>query len=114
MITTLTTAFNTALRLGIDATDFDGRNYGLVLVDDVVAAMVKYPTSYLSSPANVKDAVCAIATMPLGCVTVTDTTTPANNIAFNTHLWASDRHLGPVALTQIGSQALSRAISNPF
>ena len=45
---------------------------------------------------------------------MTDTTTPANNIASNTYLWASDRHLGPVALTQIGAQALSRAINNPF
>ncbi len=114
VITTLTTAFNSALRLGIDATDFDGRNYGLVLVDDVVAAMVRYPSSYLSSPANVKDGSCAIGNMPQGCLIVTDTTTPANSVASNTHLWASDRHLGPVALTQIAAQALSRAINNPF
>jgi len=110
----LSAAFNTALRLGIDATDYDGRNYGLVLADDVVAAIEKFPTSYLVGAANKADAVCALASMPAGCLIVSDTVTPANNIAYNTHLWASDRHLGPVANAQIASQALSRAVNNPF
>lgn len=114
LITNLTTAYNTALRLNIDSTDFDGRNYGLVLVDDTVAAMVKFPTSYLSSPANTTAALCATAGLPQGCLVVVDTTTPANNVASNTHLWSTDRLLGPVAHTQIGSQALSRVTNNPF
>jgi len=114
LISAMTAAFNTALRLGIDSTQFDGRNYGLTLADDVVSVMAKFPTAYLASPANVTDGVCASGSMPQGCVLVTDTTTPANNIISNTHLWASDRFLGPVALAQIGAQALSRAINNPF
>ncbi len=114
LITALTAAFNTALRLGIDSTEFDGRNYGLVLADDVVAAIERFPTSYLSAPSNKTDAVCAIGSMPQGCRIVTDTTTPANNIAATTHLWASDRHLGPAAMNQIAAQALSRAVNNPF
>lgn len=117
LITSLTAAFNTALRLGIDATDFDGRNYGLVLADDVVAAMERFPTSYLTSPANTTTALCTLAAMPTGCVTAIDTDPDANvdnSIKAITHLWASDRHLGAVANLQIANQALSRAINNPF
>jgi lysophospholipase L1-like esterase len=114
LLTALTTAYNTALRLGIDSTDFDGRNYGLVLSDDVVSVMTKFPASYLSSPQNVTASVCDSASMPQGCLIVTGATAPAVNIASNTHLWASDRHLGPVAHAQIGAQALSRVIHNPF
>jgi hypothetical protein len=107
LIDTLTATFNAALRLGIDSTDFDGRNYGLVLVDDVTAAMVRFPTSYLASPANTTEAQCTTASLPQGCV-VSDT------VKNNTYLWASDRFLGPAANAQIGSQALSRAVNNPF
>ena len=120
LMTTLSTEYNAALRLGIDATDFDGRNYGLVLADDVVAAIVRFPGSFLSSPANVTDAACNSAT-PDTCVLTAskDTTTlvdGAKNAETPTsaYLWATDRHLGPVALTQIASQAISRAANNPF
>jgi hypothetical protein len=44
----------------------------------------------------------------------TTTLVPAAQKAANTYLWVSDRHMGPVAHTQIGSQAVSRAINNPF
>ena len=104
--------YNASLRINISPGD--GRLWGLVVADDVVSVMAKFPTAYLASPANVTDGVCASGSMPQGCVLVTDTTTPANNIISNTHLWASDRFLGPVALAQIGAQALSRAINNPF
>ena len=114
LMATWSAEYNAALRLGIDATDFDGRNYGLVLADDVIAAIEKFPTSYLGSPANIKTGACTLASMPQGCVVVTGATAPAVNLAANTHLWASDRHFGPVAHTYIGSQAVSRAVNNPF
>ncbi len=114
LMSTWSTEYNAALRLGIDATDFDGRNYGLVLADDVIAAMERFPTSYLTSPANVKTGVCTLASLPQGCLVVTGATAPAVNLAPNTHLWASDRHFGPVAHTFIGTQAVSRAVNNPF
>ena len=120
LITALTEAYNTALRLGIDSTDFDGRNYGLVLVDDVVAAMERFPTSYLTSPATTTTGLCPFAAMPTGCVTVVDTDTDGTgpdtdtSVRATTHLWASDRHLGAVANLQIANQALSRALNNPF
>jgi hypothetical protein len=115
LMTRLTTAYNTALRLGIDSTDYDGRNYGLVLADDVVSVMAKFPGSYLvTPPANAKDALCTFAAMPQGCLIVTSTPAASTDIKSNTHLWASDRHLGPVAHQQIGAQALSRIVNNPF
>lgn len=120
LMSTWTAEYNAALRLGIDATSFDGRNYGLVLADDVVAQMERFPSSFLSSPSNVVDAACNSAT-PDTCVLTDskDTTTlvdGAKNASTpaTAYLWASDRHLGPVALTQIASQAISRAINNPF
>lgn len=119
LITELTAAFNTALRLGIDATKYDGRNYGLVLADDVTAAIVRFPASYLGGARNITEALCARSVLPKGCVTAAavaaTATTPAKDaVESNTHLWASDIHLGYVANTQIGNQALSRAVNNPF
>jgi phospholipase/lecithinase/hemolysin len=116
LITDLTTAFNAAMRRGIDATAYDGRNYGLVLADDISAAMERYPASYLSSPANFTAASCPGATLPQGCLIVKDEDNidPDTSVKSNTHLWATDRLVGPVAHTQIGAQAVSRAANNPF
>lgn len=117
LLTTLSTEYNAALRLGIDSTDYDGRNYGLVLADDVMAAIERFPGSFLASPSNVKEAVCPTVTADQCVLSDSDTTTTlvaAAQKATNTYLWASDRHMGAVAHAQIGSQALSRAINNPF
>lgn len=116
LITALAARFNAALRLGIDSSAFDGRHYGLVLADDVTAAMERFPSSYLSSPANKTDALCPTAALPQGCLVVADTdnVAPDNSVRANTHLWVSDRFVGPVANVQIGAQALSRARNNPF
>lgn len=120
LMTTLSSEYNAALRLGIDSTSFDGRNYGLVLADDVIVAMARFPGSFLSSPANITDAACNSAT-PDTCVLTDskDTTTlvdGAKNATTPTsaYLWASDRHMGPAALSQIANQAISRAVNNPF
>lgn len=120
LITELTTAFNSALRRGIDPTEYDGRDYGLVLADDVTAAIERFPTSYLASPSNKTDALCATATLPQGCQVVVDTDTDDTgpdtdtSVKSTTHLWATDRFVGPAAHVQIGSQAVSRAANNPF
>ncbi len=108
-ITELTSAFNTALRLGIDSTRFDGRNYGLVLADDVTAAMERFKESYLIEPRNVTQAQCSAATFPRGCTTKAD-----GSVKARSYLWASDRFLADRANEQIASQALSRVINNPF
>ena len=119
LLGSLTYEFNAYLRTRIDATRYDGRNYGLVLADDIVAAMSKLPTSFLTAPSVASVAACgtadgqtadAVATAVLGC-NITNLVTDANS---GSHLWASDRHLGPSAHSRIGVQAQSRAATNPF
>ena len=115
----LTYEFNAYLRTRINAAAYDGRNYGLVLADDIVAAMVKQPTSYLAAPAITNAAACAVptgasaddvATALLTC----DVSNLVSGAGSTTHLWASDRHLGPSAHARIGSQGVARAANNPF
>lgn len=105
----LTFEFNSRLRTGIDPTRFDGRNYGLILADDVIQAMARYPTSYVLT--NVVDGVCAVA-LP-NCTSATADLIASDATSAN-YLWADDRHLGPTAHSYIGSQAVSRAANNPF
>lgn len=108
-LSTLTFEFNARLRTGIDPNRFDGRNYGLVLADDIVQAMSRYPTSYALN--NVAIGVCAVA-LP-NCTNATADLVATDATASN-YLWADDRHLAPSAHTYIGTQAVSRALNNPF
>ena len=117
LLSNLTFNFNALLRTSLNPPD--GRYWGLVLADDIVAAMHKLPASFLTAPAVPNVAACAIAvgqsadavaTAVLGCTT-TNLVTGANA---SSHLWASDRHLAPSAHSRIGSQAQSRAATNPF
>lgn len=119
LLNDLTYEFNAFLRTRIDPTAYDGRNYGLVLADDIVSAMARLPKSYLSSPAVTNVAACgtpddaspdAVASAVLTCTT----TNLVTGAIAASHLWASDRHLGPNAHSRIGSQANSRAANNPF
>jgi len=109
LLTRMSYDFNAILRTSIDQTSYDGRNYGLVLADDVVSAMARAPTAFLTSPHNATDAACTTASVK-DCTT----TTLVTGASFNSHLWASDRHLGPEAHRQIGLLAQSRAVNNPF
>ncbi len=115
----LTTEFNAYLRTRIDSAKYDGRNYGLVLADDIVSAMARSPSSFLTSPAITNAPACPMpdvinpdsaATAALAC----DGSALVSGAVVTSHLWATDRHLGPNAHNRIGSQAASRASSNPF
>jgi hypothetical protein len=119
LLADLSAEFNAYLRLSIDSDNYDGRNYALVLVDDVVGAMARKPGSFLTSPAVANAAACtmptetnadSVAEAVLACTT----TTLVEGASVNSHLWASDRHLGPAAHSRIAAQAQSRAVSNPF
>ena len=105
--------FNGSLRTSI--LPKDGRNFGLVLADDIVAVMQQKPSGYLESPFNVTDAACTTAGVS-GCVLSTDSagTTLVAGATLASHLWASDRHFGPNAHARIGQQAVARAVNNPF
>ena len=113
LLTQLTAAFNTAMRLEIIN---DGRLIGLVLADESVQAIVKYPAAFgfadVTSPACLK-----IIAMP-DCTTSTlvkdlggDSTKDATG---TTWLWADDRLLGTAGQSRIGLLAQTRAKNNPF
>lgn len=112
-LTQLTATFNIAMRLEIIN---DGRLIGLVLADESVQAIVKYPAAFgfadVTSPACLK----TIA-MP-DCTSLTlfkdsggDTTKDASA---STWLWANDRLLGIAGQERLGLLAQTRAKNNPF
>lgn len=105
--------FNGSLRTSIVPND--GRYFGLVLADDIVAVMQQNPTTYLEAPYNITDAACTTADVK-DCVLTNDTATSTlvSGATLGNHLWASDRHIGPNAHLRIGQQALARAINNPL
>lgn len=100
--------FNAAMRTMIDQSRFDGRNYGLVLADDTVQAVARYPEYY--DYTNVADAVC-LAALPQCTAAAADLVSGAKLSAY---MWASDRQMSPSMHARIGSQALTRALNNPF
>ena len=92
----------------VDQTRFDGRNYGLVLTDDTVQTITKFPDSF--GYKNAVDGVCAVA-LP-NCTSVAADLVSGGDA--NTYIWADDKHLTPSMHARIGSQALTRALNNPF
>ena len=113
LMSELSFELNGNLRTNVEPND--GRNWGLVLADDIVAAMNKLPTSFLTAPSSATDAACTTASAK-DCVITDDTTTSTlvSGASTSSHLWADDRHLGPEAHNLIGQQLQSRAVNNPF
>lgn len=105
VLTELSRRFNVGLRLNIIN---DGRMIGLILTDELLAAVSRYPSAY--SVANAKDPSCAAASLPPVC---TDKTLVTNATASG-WMWAGDTLLGPGEQARIGSLARSRATNNPF
>ncbi|MDR7269962.1 hypothetical protein J2X20_002620 [Pelomonas saccharophila] len=101
----LSSAFNTSLRLNLLN---DGRLIGLVLVDETIQQIARFPAAF--GYTNVVDAACRTDIAPQDCTTET-LVTDANASQW---LWAGDLLLGPSAQQRIGTQALSRARNNPF
>lgn len=112
LLSTLSFEFNAYLRTSIDSSKYDGRNYALVLADDVVGAAVKTPSSFLSAPFNVTEALCTID-LP-NCTNSTESLVPDNGSGPNSYLWADALHFGPVVHARLASLAAQRAATNPF
>lgn len=100
--------FNAAVRTNIDQTRFDGRNYGLVLADDTVKSIARFPGSF--GYGNVTDGVCLVA-LPNCTSAAADLVSGAT---LDGYMWSDDLHLSPSLHSRIGSQALTRALNNPF
>lgn len=107
-LTNLSFEFNATLRTSIDQTRFDGRNYGLVLTDDTVQTISRFASDFGYS--NSTDGVCVVA-LP-NCTSATADLVSGGNAG--SYVWADDRHLTPSMHERIGSQALTRALNNPF
>lgn len=111
--------FNEAFRLAVIN---DGRYVGLVLGDELLQAMAKYPSTY--SLTSTTEAACDAtlydsATLALdstrqviGCTTSTLVEGASGSAV--TYLWADDRHPSPAWQVRLGSSAASRAQNNPF
>lgn len=101
----LSAAFNTAMRLNLIN---DGRRIGLVLVDETVQQMSRFPGAFGFS--NVTQAACR------SDIAITDCTanTLQPDASATAWLWAGDTVLGPTAQQRIGQSALTRAVNNPF
>lgn len=103
LLTRLVAAFNGRLRVNILN---DGRFVGLVLADELVQSMSKFPSSYALTDAST--AVCTVALPDCTSGTLVSSGTSAG------WLWSDDRHLAYGGQLRIGTQAVSRAVGNPF
>ncbi|MDT8999642.1 SGNH/GDSL hydrolase family protein [Paucibacter sp. APW11] len=104
-LTALTAAFNTKLRLSVVQ---DGHFVGLVLGDEAVQSIVKFPGAY--GFANVTEPAC------LSSVALKDCTskTLLSEASPTTWLWSSDTMLSYGGQSRIGLLAQTRARGNPF
>ena len=112
LLSDMSTSFNLGLRSNILN---DGSKIGLVLVDDIVRNDVRSPGSYSLITLDNQSFACQ-STAPLPtCTPDTLNNDPSTGQPANaSFLWADSTHLGPVAQTQIGNQAVGRAHANPF
>ncbi len=111
LLTRLTSRFNARLRANIDN---DGRRIGLLLGDEMVQIVVKFPGNY--AYANVTAAACLSSAALPACTTATlqpanGTTAAAGSFSW---LWADALHLSPGGHNQLGALAATRAAGNPF
>lgn len=101
----LSSAFNTSMRLNLLN---DGRLIGLVLVDETIQQIARFPGAFGYS--NVTQAACRTDIAIQDCTT----DTLQADASATTWLWAGDTVLAPNAQQRIGVLALTRARNNPF
>ena len=101
----LTSAFNVSMRLNLLN---DGRLIGLVLVDEAVQQMARFPGPF--GYVDVTHAACRSDIAAQDCTT----DTLVADASATQWLWAGDTLLAPSAQLYIGRQALTRATKNPF
>lgn len=106
----LTARFNAKMRVNIYN---DGRRIGLVLGDEMMQAMAKFPLSY--GLVNTVDAAC-LSTVALPNCTSETLGKDANNAAANayTWMWADTYRMSASVQTRLGDLASTRALNNPF
>jgi outer membrane lipase/esterase len=107
LLSRLTSYFNVRLRREILN---DGTRIGLLLADELVQVVVKFPATY--GLTNVISPLCdtALAATVDQCTSLT----LVSGGTTGTYLWADDRRLGPAGHLRLGQAAASRAANNPF
>jgi phospholipase/lecithinase/hemolysin len=112
LLSDMSSNFNRAMRSTVIN---DGSKVGLVLPDDYVNSAVRSPASFgFAADAQTQSACLPTAPLPK-CTEDTLIIDPiANSSSAALFLWADPTHLGSVAQDAIGTQAQSRAHSNPF
>lgn len=110
LLTRMSQRFNASLRATIVN---DGRKIGLILLDEFVTTVAKFPG--LLGFTNASQGVCDLTKSTLTPPSTLDCTTQtliANGSA--AYLWADNLHLSASAQNQLGSSAIQRAQNNPF
>ena len=111
LLSRLTLRLNAKLRANILN---DGRRIGLLLADELVQTVVKFPSSY--NYVNVVGAACLSTAVLPACNTTT--LQPVNGAVPAASpfswLWADATRLSPGGHAQLGALAASRATGNPF
>ena len=105
----LVAKFNEGLRVGIAKES--GEQVAIMLTDELVQAMAKFPVSY-GGMTNVTAAVCDEALAATVDLCTTDTLVTGGSALL--YLWADDTHLSPNGHIYLGSLAGTRARANPF
>lgn len=103
----LTEAFNAGLRTDVVA---DGRQVGLVAIDEQVELILDDNDRFGFDDANVTQATCKPDAPLPNCTTATLTSA----LDGDEYLWADDLHFGPELHDLLGDLAESRVRNNPF
>lgn len=105
----LVAKFNEGLRVGI--AQESGEQVAIMLTDELVQAMAKFPVSY-GGMTNVIAPVCDKTLAATVDLCTTDTLVTDGDAL--KYLWADDRHLSPNGHIYLGSLASNRSRANPF
>lgn len=103
----LTDAFNAGLRTDVVA---DGRQVGLVAIDEQVELILDNNDRFGFDDANVTEATCRPEAPLPNCTTATLRFAASSE----DYLWADDLHFGPELHDLLGDLATSRVRNNPF
>ena len=91
----------------------DGRRIGLILLDEFVSAVAKFPG--LDNYTNTTNGVCDLTKSTLTPPSILDCTSKTFIAGGSgAYLWADDRHLSGTGQSSLGNLARARAQNNPF
>lgn len=113
LLTSLSTRFNTRLRLSLQNVRDGGRAVGLVLGDELVLSMTRLPANY--GITNITQPACDVAAVLPNCsILAADLVTAAEATFASDWLWADANRMGANAQNRLGILAINRVRNNPF